>query len=34
MADGSYGTSDISGDPIPFARLRAVPWARHDTDEE
>ena len=34
MGDGSYGTSDISGEPIPFERLRAIPWARHDSDED
>jgi len=34
MDDGSYGTSDVSGEPIPFERLRAIPWARHDSDEE
>jgi DnaK suppressor protein len=31
--DGSYGISEASGDPIPFERLRAVPWARTDSDE-
>jgi len=30
---GSYGRSETSGRPIPFARLRAVPWARNDVDE-
>jgi DnaK suppressor protein len=33
MADKSYGYSEASGRPIPFERLRAVPWARYDTDE-
>lgn len=32
--DGSYGVSEESGEPIPFARLRAVPWARYLVDEE
>ena len=31
--DGSYGISEASGDPIPFERLHAVPWARTDSDE-
>jgi DnaK suppressor protein len=33
IEDGSYGLSEASGDPIPFERLRAVPWARTDSDE-
>jgi DnaK suppressor protein len=33
MDDGTYGISEASGDPIPFERLRAVPWARTDSDE-
>jgi DnaK suppressor protein len=32
--EGSYGTSEASGRPIPFERLRAVPWGCHDADEE
>ena len=31
---GRYGVSEISGEPIPFDRLMAVPWARADSDEE
>lgn len=31
---GTYGVSEGSGDPIPYARLKAVPWARYDADEE
>jgi DnaK suppressor protein len=34
MEAGTYGISQISGEPISFARLRAVPWARYDSDEE
>jgi DnaK suppressor protein len=34
MDAGTYGISEVSGDPISFARLRAVPWARYDSDEE
>ena len=33
MDAGTYGLSEASGRPIPFERLRAVPWARHDADE-
>ena len=34
MDAGTYGISEVSGDPISFDRLRAVPWARYDSDEE
>lgn len=34
MDAGTYGVSDISGETISFERLRAVPWARHDIDED
>ena len=34
MDAGTYGISEVSGDPIGFDRLRAVPWARYDSDEE
>jgi DnaK suppressor protein len=34
MASGRYGISEVSGEPIPFARLLAVPWTRTDSDEE
>jgi len=27
LADGSYGVSEESGEPIGFDRLRAIPWA-------
>jgi DnaK suppressor protein len=33
MDSGTYGLSEASGRPIPFARLREVPWARTDADE-
>jgi DnaK suppressor protein len=33
MDAGTYGVSEMSGRPIPFARLLAVPWARFDADE-
>lgn len=34
MEAGSYGTSEVSGEPIPFDRLKAIPWARNDAGEE
>ena len=34
IATGRYGLSEVSGEPISFARLLAVPWARQDTDED
>ena len=30
---GSYGLSEKSGRPIPYARLDAIPWARVGIDE-
>lgn len=32
FADGTYGTGEITGDPIPYERLLAVPWAREPAD--
>jgi len=29
IADGSYGICDLNGEPIPKARLQAIPWARY-----
>jgi DnaK suppressor protein len=34
IAEGTYGRSDVSGDPIPRARLEARPEARHTIEEE
>lgn len=34
LAQGSYGVSVESGEPIPDARLEAVPWAERTTDEQ
>lgn len=34
IAEGSYGLSDDSGEPIPQARLEAVPEARYTIEEE
>jgi DnaK suppressor protein len=31
---GTYGTSELSGDPIDYARLAAVPWARFTAREQ
>ena len=28
IADGSYGTCEKTGEPIPESRLRVVPWTR------
>ncbi len=30
---GEYGLSETTGAPIPYARLAAVPWARHGIEE-
>lgn len=34
IKDGTYGLSDVSGNPIPRARLEAVPEALDTLDEE
>jgi DnaK suppressor protein len=34
LADGTYGRSVDSGDPIPDARLEALPLAERTVDEE
>ena len=34
LDDGTYGVSEESGEPIPFARLQVVPWARRTVTEE
>jgi DnaK suppressor protein len=34
IADGAYGVSETSGQPIGFRRLLAVPWARLTVEEE
>lgn len=33
MTSGRYGVSEVSGDPVPYARLLLVPWARTGADE-
>jgi DnaK suppressor protein len=34
IAAGTYGTSELSGEPIGYARLSAVPWARLTAAEQ
>ncbi len=34
IKEGTYGLSDVSGEPIPRARLEAVPEALYTLDEE
>jgi RNA polymerase-binding transcription factor DksA len=34
MESGRYGLSVESGEPIPYERLRSIPWARRTADEE
>ena len=29
IAEGTYGTCEVCGEPIPEARLEARPWANH-----
>jgi DnaK suppressor protein len=33
LSRGQYGLSEKTGDPIPYERLAAVPWARDAVDE-
>jgi RNA polymerase-binding transcription factor DksA len=34
IEEGTYGISEVSGQPIPLDRLEAVPWATTLVDEE
>ena len=34
LADGTYGLSVESGDPIPDARLEAFPWVERTVEEQ
>jgi DnaK suppressor protein len=34
LADGTYGFSVESGEPIPSERLEAVPWAERTAEEQ
>jgi DnaK suppressor protein len=31
---GTYGVSELSGEPIEYPRLSAVPWARYTAQEQ
>ncbi|HUM11120.1 MAG TPA: TraR/DksA family transcriptional regulator [Myxococcaceae bacterium] len=33
LAAGSYGLSDLTGEPIPLARLEALPWATTNVED-
>src|SRR5262249_36407737 len=33
LEEGSYGLSDVTGDPIPVARLEALPWATTNVED-
>jgi DnaK suppressor protein len=33
IARGEYGIGENTGEPIPYARLAAIPWARESVDE-
>lgn len=33
MVAGSYGISEVSGEPIPYQRLLLLPWARTTMEE-
>jgi len=34
LADGTFGRSVVSGEPIPDARLEVVPWAERTVQEQ
>jgi DnaK suppressor protein len=34
LVDGTYGVSIESGEPIPDARLEAIPWAERTAEEQ
>jgi RNA polymerase-binding transcription factor len=34
LAEGTYGISVESGEPIPDARLEAIPWAERTAEEQ
>lgn len=34
LAEGTYGISVDSGEPIPDARLEAIPWAERTAEEQ
>jgi DnaK suppressor protein len=34
MEAGTYGVSELSGEPIGYARISAVPWTRFSVEEQ
>ena len=34
LADGTYGKSVESGEPIPDGRLQSIPWAERTAEEQ
>lgn len=34
LAEGRFGLSEETGEPIPWERLLAIPWARRTAEEE
>jgi DnaK suppressor protein len=34
LAEGTYGLSVQSGEPIPDARLQSIPWAEYTAEEQ
>jgi DnaK suppressor protein len=34
MDAGTYGLSELSGEPIDFGRLAVIPWARFSAEEQ
>lgn len=34
IEDGTYGICELTGQPIPWARLKAIPWARFSVGVE
>jgi DnaK suppressor protein len=34
LQEGTYGLSIESGEPIPAARLEAIPWAERTAEEQ
>lgn len=34
LESGTYGVSEVTGEPIPLARLEAIPWATTNVGDE
>jgi DnaK suppressor protein len=34
MQEGVYGLSEVTGRPIPYERLKALPWATTNVDDQ